>query len=137
MRRLADPQTGLNCCARRAPWYPAIWHTFCYTAQTNDTKLCREVTTMTEQASAPQLPSADEILAANERLFGTERKNVHRFKTSGVHYIDLPGGLILVEQNPQKDSHWAEQARAGHQVAWVMRDGTYLARVVDRQVEFL
>ena len=92
---------------------------------------------MTEQESASTLPSAAEILAAYDRLFSTDKHDVHRFKTSGVHYVDLPHHLILVEQNPQKESHWAEQARAGHTIAWVMRDGEYLARVVDRTVEFL
>lgn len=92
---------------------------------------------MTEKESAPQLPSADELRAAYERLFGEDSHDVHRFKTSGVRYVDLPGKLILIEQNPKKDSRWADQVREGHQIAWVMSDGDYLARIVDGKLDFL
>jgi hypothetical protein len=51
--------------------------------------------------------------------------------------VELPGELLLVEQNPEKDSHWAKQARKGHKIAWVMQDGDYLARVIDGTVEIL
>lgn len=84
-----------------------------------------------------QLPSSEEILAAYEKLFGKDKNDVHRFKPSGVRYIDLPNDLILVEQNPDKDSHWAKLARDGHKVAWVMKDGDYFARVIDGKVEML
>jgi hypothetical protein len=83
-----------------------------------------------------QLPSSDEILAAYEKLFG-EDKSVHKFKVSGVRYIDLPGDLALIEQNTMKDSAWAKKAREGQKIAWLMKDGNYLARVVDGKVEIL
>ena len=76
------------------------------------------------------------ILVAFEKLFGGGR-GVKKFARSGVRYVDLPEGAILVEQNPKKSSEWAELARRGHRVAWVMRDGAYLARVVDGEVTFL
>jgi hypothetical protein len=44
---------------------------------------------------------------------------------------------VLVEQNPKKRSEWAELAQAGRRVAWVLRDGRYLARVVDGEVTML
>ena len=77
------------------------------------------------------------ILAAFEKLFSGAKKGVRRFPHSGVRHVALPGGAELVEQNPQKSSEWAKLAREGHKVAWVMRDGEYLARVVDGEVEML
>jgi len=82
------------------------------------------------------IPAAGVILVAFEKLFGGGR-GVRRFSRSGLRYVELPGGAILVEQNPKKSSEWAELARAGRRVAWAMRDGAYLARVVDGEVTFL
>jgi gamma-glutamylcyclotransferase (GGCT)/AIG2-like uncharacterized protein YtfP len=39
--------------------------------------------------------------------------------------------LSFLEQNPKKDSHWAEEAREGRQIMWVMKGRKYLARVRD------
>lgn len=85
-----------------------------------------------------ETPAADElnagrILVAFEKLFGGGR-GVQRFKRSGLRYVELEGEAILIEQNPQKKSEWARLAQAGQRVAWVMRDGQYLARVVDGEV---
>jgi hypothetical protein len=80
--------------------------------------------------------SAGEILVAFEKLFGGGR-GVKKFARSGVRYVNLRGGAILVEQNPKKRSEWAQLAAGGHRVAWVMRDGEYLARVVDGEVSML
>ncbi|MHA2378551.1 MAG: hypothetical protein ACXADO_10510 [Candidatus Thorarchaeota archaeon] len=41
------------------------------------------------------------------------------------------GPLFFVEQNPTKSSKWAEMAKKGHQIMWVMRGRSYLARVMD------
>ncbi|PYS81075.1 MAG: hypothetical protein DMF67_18150 [Acidobacteria bacterium] len=82
------------------------------------------------------IPAAGVVLVAFEKLFGGGR-GVRRFSRSGLRYVELPGGAILVEQNPKKSSEWAELARAGRRVAWAMRDGAYLARVVDGEVTFL
>ncbi|HZB46499.1 MAG TPA: hypothetical protein VE360_14685 [Pyrinomonadaceae bacterium] len=84
-------------------------------------------------AGSAEAPGAGVILVAFEKLFGGGR-GVKRFARSGVRYVELEGGAILVEQNPKKKSKWAELARAGRRVAWVMRDGAYLARVVDGEV---
>lgn len=40
-------------------------------------------------------------------------------------------GLNFIEQNPKKDSQWAQKAREGHQIMWVMKGRQYLARVMD------
>ena len=76
------------------------------------------------------------ILVAYEKLFGGGR-GVQKFARSGLRYVKLAGGALLIEQNPKKASEWAELARQGRRVAWVMRDGEYLARVVDGEVVML
>ncbi len=80
--------------------------------------------------------TAGRVLVAFEKLFGGGR-GVRRFARSGLRYVLLAGEAILVEQNPQKSSEWAKLARGGHRIAWVMRDGEYLARVVDGEVVML
>ncbi len=81
-------------------------------------------------------PAAKVVLVAFEKLFSGGR-GVARFARSGLRYVKLDGGAVLVEQNPKKKSVWAEQARQGRRIAWVMRDGEYLARVVDAEVVML
>jgi hypothetical protein len=76
------------------------------------------------------------ILVAFEKLFGGGR-GVKKFSRSGLRYVNLTEGAILVEQNPNKSSEWAVLAGKGHHIAWVMRDGEYLARVVDGEVVML
>jgi hypothetical protein len=80
--------------------------------------------------------SAGRILVAFEKLFGGGR-GVKKFARSGVRFVNLAEGAILVEQNLKKPSKWTELAEKGHRIAWVMRDGEYLARIVDGEVEML
>ena len=87
------------------------------------------------RAEADEL-NAGRILVAFEKLFGGGR-GVTRFARSNLRYTNLPGGAVLIEQNPKKRSEWARLANEGHRVAWVMRDGQYLARVVDGEVVML
>lgn len=89
----------------------------------------------TEKAADDEL-SAGRILVAFEKLFSGGR-GVSRFSRSNLRYTKLPGGAILVEQNPKKKSEWARLANEGHRIAWVMRDGEYLARIVDGEVVML
>jgi hypothetical protein len=91
---------------------------------------------MSDETPAHDTPPAGVILVAFEKLFGGGR-GVRRFSRSGLRYVALAGDAVLVEQNPKKSSEWAELARAGRRVAWVLRDGEYLARVVDGEVTFL
>ena len=88
-----------------------------------------------EAAGSDEL-SAGVILVAFEKLFGGGR-GVKKFARSGLRHVSLPDGAVLIEQNPKKSSEWAELANRGHRVAWVMRDGRYLARVVDGEVTML
>jgi hypothetical protein len=85
------------------------------------------------QPSAEEELSAGVILVAFEKLFGGGR-GVAKFPRSGLRYVNLPAGAILVEQNPKKRSEWASMAAKGRRVAWVLHDGEYLARVVDGEV---
>lgn len=89
-----------------------------------------------DEPSQPDVPPAGVILVAFEKLFGGGR-GVRRLSRSGLRHVKLAGDAVLVEQNPKKSSEWAELARRGRRVAWVLRDGEYLARVVDGEVTFL
>jgi hypothetical protein len=82
------------------------------------------------------VPGAGVILVAFEKLFGGGR-GVRRFARSNLRYVRLAGDTVLVEQNPNKRSQWAELANKGHRIAWLMREGEYLARVVDGEVTML
>jgi hypothetical protein len=86
--------------------------------------------------STGNLPGAGVIQVAFEKLFSGGR-GVQTFARSGLRFVNLADGAILVEQNPKKKSRWAEMAKGGHKVAWVLRDGKYLARVIDGEVLML
>ena len=89
-----------------------------------------------DRAGAEEVPEAGVILVAFEKLFAGGR-GVRRFRHSGLRHVELPHDCVLIEQNPKKSSEWADLARSGSRVAWVMRDGRYLARVVDGEVTFM
>lgn len=76
------------------------------------------------------------ILVAFEKLFSGGR-GVGRFSRSGLRYVNLSGGAVLIEQNPKKQSNWARLANEGHRVAWLMCDRVYLARIIDGEVLML
>ncbi len=90
---------------------------------------------MTKEGEAAEL-TAGVILVAFEKLFSGGR-GVRKFARSGLRHVALPCNAVLVEQNPKKQSEWGKLAREGHRVAWVLRDGEYLARVVDGEVAML
>lgn len=75
-------------------------------------------------------PTPGQITVAFEKLFGGGR-GVEKFARSGLRYVKLGTDTILIEQNPAKKSEWARLAKEGRRIAWVMREGEYLARVVD------
>jgi hypothetical protein len=85
----------------------------------------------------PDFPDKKTIQSAFKQLFGGEKGKVRRFPRSGLRYVTLSGGTTLIEQNPSKQSRWAQQARQGHQIAWLMKEGRYLARVFDGEVTLL
>ncbi|HKS28199.1 MAG TPA: hypothetical protein VJS44_10285 [Pyrinomonadaceae bacterium] len=90
---------------------------------------------MTEEKGSEAL-TPGVIMVAFEKLFAGGR-GVRKFARSGLRHVPLPDNAVLIEQNPKKQSEWAELARAGRRVAWVLRDGQYLARVVDGEVTML
>ena len=98
--------------------------------------MAKESDEKTTEESGEDVPGAGRILVAFEKLFGGGR-GVKRFSRSGVRYVELGGDTLLIEQNPNKRSEWAELARRGRRVAWLLRDGEYLARVVDGEVVML
>ena len=89
------------------------------------------------EKTAEEYLTAGRLVVAFEKLFGGGR-GVSRFAQSGMRYVKLDKrGTILVEQNPNKQSEWAQLAREGHRIAWAMRNGRYLARIVDGEVVML
>ena|ERR1051325_3217606 len=92
---------------------------------------------MTDTQREVELPAVEEIRSAFDRLFGDDERGVRRFKQSGLRYVKFPGDITLIEQNPNKQSQWAELAQRGRHIAWLMKNGEYLARVVDGEVEIL
>lgn len=57
------------------------------------------------------------------------------FQRGRIKYVDL-SGYRYITQNPNKNSKWAELARRGHKIMWVINLNTnaWLYRVVDNQV---
>ena len=84
-----------------------------------------------------EFPNKEEILAAFKQLFSNEKGKVRRFSRSGLHFLGFSGDTTLIEQNPSKQSRWAQQVRQGHQIAWLMKERRYLARVVNGEIQFL
>ncbi len=61
---------------------------------------------------------AVEIEGKVYRLKHTSIQGLRRFSIEGYSFI---------EQNPDKGNGWAEMAREGHRILWVMKGGSYLA----------
>src|SRR5918911_4647963 len=58
---------------------------------------------MARMAKESEQLSAGVILVAFEKLFSGGR-GVRKFARSGLRHVPLPGGAVLVEQNPKKSS---------------------------------
>ncbi|MCA1816598.1 MAG: Y-family DNA polymerase [Acidobacteria bacterium] len=116
-------------CEKRSPRFTTRWDELVIAR-------CGEAMTTRKEKKADVELTQEAILAGYKKLF-SGGKGVRRFSHSGLRYVKLSGDAVLVEQNPQKGSEWARLARAGHRVAWAMREGEYLARVVDGEVEML
>ena len=80
--------------------------------------------------------SKGQLQVAFEKLYGGGR-GVQKYARSGLRYVKLPDSVVLIEQNPDKQSEWAQLVRDGKRVAWAMRDGEYLARVVEGEITIL
>lgn len=66
------------------------------------------------------------------------KKRINLQKKGGLRRYKL-NDFILIEQNPLKKSEWAEMAREGEKISWLIntRKNKYLARVMGRKVTFL
>jgi hypothetical protein len=62
---------------------------------------------------------------------------VEKLKSSGLRFVRFGGEYQVLEQNKAKPSAWAKMAKAGHQVAWLFKDGKYYARIVDGEFTLL
>ncbi len=53
-----------------------------------------------------------------------------------LRFVDVTVGgeqLRIMEQNPKKESEFAEKARAGAQIVWALKGRAFFARLVDGQ----
>ena len=55
---------------------------------------------------------------------------VEETSKSKLSYVSVEG-YRFIEQNPEKASRWAQRAREGHSIMWVMKGKRYVARVED------
>jgi len=55
---------------------------------------------------------------------------IEKTSKSKLRSVEIDG-LTFIEQNPNKESRWAQLAREGHQIIWVMSGRQYIARVMD------
>lgn len=80
----------------------------------------------------------EKALKAYEALFNDQDFVVIDGARYTLDYTSLQGlrkfqidGLGFIEQNPDKGSSWAEKAREGHNILWVMKGRRYIAQVFD------
>ncbi len=80
----------------------------------------------------------EKALKAYDALFGDRDTVEIDGKTYYMEYTSIQGlrkfrieGYNYIEQNPEKSSRWAEMAREGHKIMWVMKGSGYLAQVRD------
>jgi hypothetical protein len=57
-------------------------------------------------------------------------------KSSRLKAVNF-GEYQCIEQNPRKDSQWAQKAREGHHIMWVFKGRAYIARVMDGEFTLL
>ena len=80
-----------------------------------------------------------QILVQNAKIVELDGKRYFVKRTSRHHFrqVDLTfhgQGLRGIEQNPETGSRWAQLAREGKKVMQFLRNGRYVAVVVDGQV---
>ncbi len=55
---------------------------------------------------------------------------------TGLRCVTIQG-IFYIEQNPNKNSRWAKQAQAGHQIMWGLKGRVYVLQVVDGEYKQL
>ncbi len=68
--------------------------------------------------------------------FDGETHLVEILKSSRLKAVNF-GEYQCIEQNPRKDSQWAQKAREGHHIMWVFKGRAYIARVMDGEFTLL
>src|SRR5271157_5449514 len=93
---------------------------------------------MTPEELEPATITAVNAMFAGEKsvLIQEIEYPVEKLKSSGLKMVRF-GEYQVIEQNKAKPSAWAKMAKAGHQVAWLFKDGKYYARVVDGEFTLL
>ena len=59
-----------------------------------------------------------------------KRYPIETLKISRLKSVTI-GEYQCIEQNPRKESQWAQKAREGHQIMWIFKGRRYIARVMD------
>jgi hypothetical protein len=59
---------------------------------------------------------------------GDQNYPIKAYSPSGVRHVDISDYRFL-EQNPKKNSHWAEKARNGDRIMWILKDWEYIGQV--------
>lgn len=54
--------------------------------------------------------------------------SVKKYSPSEVKHLDI-ADYRFMEQNPKKNSHWAEKARNGEKIMWILKDWEYIGQV--------
>jgi hypothetical protein len=56
--------------------------------------------------------------------------SIEKTSRSKLRSVEIDG-LTFIEQNPSKESRWAQLPRDGRQIMWAMKGRQYVARVMD------
>jgi hypothetical protein len=80
----------------------------------------------------------EKALKAYEAMFSNQETllidgveyRMERTPRANLRFFNI-GGYSFLEQNPEKGSHWAELAREGSLIMWVMKGRRYLGQVRD------
>ncbi|TFG07001.1 MAG: hypothetical protein EU539_06145 [Promethearchaeota archaeon] len=72
-----------------------------------------------------------EAIFTNKKEFEIDGNTLKVKKlSSGLRYVDHAGYRFL-EQNRRKKSKWAEKAREGHEITWILKGRKYIGQVFD------
>ncbi len=72
----------------------------------------------------------------NSVIFGGKDYSIEILKASRLKSVNF-GEYQCIEQNPRKESQWAQKAREGHHIMWVFKGRAYIARVMDGEFTLL
>jgi hypothetical protein len=71
----------------------------------------------------------DEIFHNKEFVLINEKKYpIEKTSKKGLRCV-YHDKYFFVEQNPDKESHWAEKAKKGDEITWVLKGNDYIANI--------